>query len=270
MRPAAGRTNPFAHRFVVAVLRPLAKRVMKFSFEGTEHLPASGGFIVCANHLSNMDFLPFGVFLVDHDIPVKFLAKSSLFELPIAGRIIGSAGQIPVFRGTSQAVDSLGAAKEALAAGEVIGIYPEGTLTGDPDLWPMRAKTGAGRLALATRVPVIPVAQWGPQNVAGRFRRFPWRLRRTPVVVRAAAPVDLADLYDRADDPGAAREATDRIMARIREILADLRGEEAPETVWDRRTDPRLSAREQQIKEAATKQLRGRAGRRRLGRKAAP
>lgn len=264
MSPAPGRTNPRAHRFVVGVLRPLAKRVMKFDFQGTEHLPATGGYIVCANHLSNVDFLSFGVYLVDQDVPVKFLAKSSLFKLPIAGRIIGAAGQIPVFRGTSHAVDSLAAAKEALRDGEVIGIYPEGTLTGDPDKWPMRAKTGAGRLALATRVPVIPVAQWGPQAVGERFSRFPFKLKRTPVMVRAAEPVELSDLYDRAEEPGAAREATDRIMARIREILEDLRGEEAPETVWDRRSDPVLSAREEHIKEAATKQYNKKRGVRRL------
>lgn len=261
MRPAPGRTNPRAHRFVVGVLRPLAKRVMKFDFQGTEHLPPTGGYIVCANHVSNVDFLSFGIYLVDQDIPVKFLAKSSLFTVPIVGKVIGGAGQIPVYRGTSQAVDSLKAAKEALAAGEVVGIYPEGTITGDPNQWPMRAKTGVGRLALATRVPVIPVAQWGAQEVAGRFRRFPFAMRRTRVVVRAGDEVDLSDLYDRAEESAAVREATDRIMARITEILADLRGEEPPATVWDRRSDPTLAAREAHIKDAATKQLEGRKGR---------
>lgn len=268
MKPAPGRTNPLGHRFVVGVLRPLARRVMKFDFRGSEHLPPTGGYIVCANHISNVDFLSFGVFLVDHDVPVKFLAKSSLFDVPIVGRVIGGAGQIPVYRGTSHAVDSLKAAKDALASGEVIGIYPEGTLTADPDNWPMRAKTGAGRLALATRVPVIPVAQWGAQDVPGRFAKFPWKLRRSPVVVKAAEPVDLSDLYDKSDEPGAAREATDRIMARIRTILADIRGEAAPDHVWDRRTDvtEEFAAREAHIKDVASKQIAARTARgRRFG-----
>jgi len=118
-----------------------------------------------------------------------------------------------------------------------VAIMPEGTLTRDPALWPMRARTGVGRLALATRAPVVPVAQWGPQALLAPYARRPAGLfSRHTMHMRAGPPVDLSDLFGREREPAALREATDRVMAAITQQLAGIRGEQPPEHPFDLRT----------------------------------
>jgi 1-acyl-sn-glycerol-3-phosphate acyltransferase len=127
----------------------------------------------------------------------------------------------------------------AVRAGECVGIYPEGTITKDPDLWPMNGKTGAARVALETGCPVIPIAQWGPQEILAPYSK---RLRLLPpktVRVLAGPPVDLADLRARPVTPEVLRTASDRIVEAITAQLAQLRGELPPAT----RFDPALSDR---------------------------
>ena len=113
-------------------------------------------------------------------------------------------------------------------------VYPEGTLTRDPDLWPMRGKSGAVRLALAGRIPLIPMAQWGTQNIMGRYQKglslWPPR-KRIDVVI--GDPVDISDLYDRAGENAALVEATDRLMTAITALLEEVRGEKAPAQRWN-------------------------------------
>src|SRR5580692_9859304 len=128
-------------------------------------LPQDGGIIVAANHISYVDPFTLGLFVLEAGRVPKFLAKSSLFEHPLTKRIFIGANQIPVYRGTADASSALSAAVEALKDGHCLLIYPEGSATRDPDCWPMKARTGVARLALETGVPVIPVAQWGPQEL---------------------------------------------------------------------------------------------------------
>lgn len=257
MRPAPGRTVPPAHRFAVGLLRPVMMRLTIRGWTGGENLPASGGFIAVSNHVTNFDPLTFGHFLVDHNVPVKYLAKAELFRIPLFGRLLRASGQIPVHRGTAKASESLREAREALQRGECIGIYPEGTLTSDPDGWPMTGKTGAARLALETGVPVIPIAQWGAQRLVPRFASRPATWRAQLVEVTALPPVDLDDLMGRPLTPALLQEATARIMADLTAGVAALRGEEPPDRVWDRRRDGepkdeiRARIREEQQRERA-------------------
>lgn len=226
---------PKPFNVAVTVLRPPVMALTRREWSGQEYLPQSGGFIAAANHLSEFDPITLAHFLVDNGTPALFLAKDSLFKVPVVGSALRAFGQVPVSRGTVQAGDSLVAAEREIRAGACIGILPEGTLTRDPELWPMRAKTGVGRLALATRAPVIPIAQWGPQDFLGRYERIPRGFFKRPTMKVAAGPaVDLGDLYGRENEPAALREATDRVMGAITEQLADLRGEPAPKTpyVW--------------------------------------
>ena len=197
-------------------------------------MPPTGGFIVASNHYSEVDPFMLAHYLVDHGRPPFFLAKSSLFEVPLLGSALRHLEQVPVRRRSTQAKDALDEARRALVEGKCIAIMPEGTLTRDPDLWPMRPKPGVGRLALTSRAPVVPVGQWGAQEVLGRYARRPGNLLRRPVQhVQAGPPVDLADLYDRADDPRAHAEATARVMVAVTRIVADLRGEPAPALPYD-------------------------------------
>lgn len=231
------REMPLAYRVIAGILRPTFTAITRRRWRGAEHLPADTGFIAAGNHVTNLDPITFAHFLYDHGAPPKYLAKSELFAVPVLGALLVRARQIPVYRGTTQAGDSLRAAREALAAGECVAVFPEGTLTRDPDLWPMAGKTGIARLALSVRVPVIPIAQWGAHRIMPRYRLALRVLPRKQVEVVAGPPVMLDDLYGHEHDPAALREATDRIMTAITDQLAEIRGEQPPERPYDVRRD---------------------------------
>ncbi|GAB2599679.1 lysophospholipid acyltransferase family protein [Pseudactinotalea suaedae] len=218
---------PWVFRAVVAVLRPLMRLVTRPRWRGAENLP-DGPFIIVANHISVFDPFTLIHFLVDHDVWPAVLAKDSLWRYPVVGWVVRQVRAVPVHRGSAGARGALAGAETAIAAGYAVLIFPEGTTTQDPDIWPMRAKTGAARLALRTGAAVVPIAQWGAHEVipvSGKgFRPFP----RTPSDVVAGPPVDLSDLVERADDPAAWEEATTRMMARITAQLAGIRGEAPP------------------------------------------
>lgn len=212
----------------MGVLRPLMMLLTRRDWRGAENLPRTGGFVACPNHISHVDALTFAHYMVDNGREPYFLGKESLFRVPLVGAVLRSAQQIPVYRETGRASDAFSAAVAAVESGKCVGIYAEGSLTRDPDLWPMVGKTGAARVALATRCPVIPIAQWGPQALlapySAKLRIFP---RKTMHLV-AGPPVDLADLYARPRDHQVLAEATERIMAAITALLEGLRGETAP------------------------------------------
>ena len=224
-----------AYRFVALIARFLMQVFTRRVWRGSENLEIDGGLIVCGNHLSNFDPLVMAHFLHDHGRPPRFLAKKQMFDVPLFGALIKSAGQIPVYRGTSEAANALRDAEAAVLAGETAVIYPEGTLTYDPGLWPMTGATGAARLALATRVPVIPVAQWGAQKVIPRWSKGLKLIPPQTIYVTAGPAVDLSDLYERGTELSAFVEATERIMAAITKLLEGIRGETAPVERWDRR-----------------------------------
>ncbi|WP_182111552.1 MULTISPECIES: 1-acyl-sn-glycerol-3-phosphate acyltransferase [unclassified Actinotalea] len=233
--PAPQRANR-AYRTIARVVRPPLLAMTVRDWRGTEHLRQEGGFIAAANHMSNIDPLTFAHFLYDNGIAPRILAKSSLFTVPVLGRLLNATRQIPVHRDTAAAGQSLSAAIEALAQGECVVVFPEGTLTREPDLWPMQGKTGIARLALTTRAPVVPVAQWGPQDLLGRYSAVLKPFPRKKVTMVAGPPVDLSDLYDRPQDAAVLREATERVMAAITGLLEEIRGEQAPAErfVWRR------------------------------------
>jgi 1-acyl-sn-glycerol-3-phosphate acyltransferase len=222
------------------VLKPLLVLFFKRDWRGMEHIPAHGGFITVVNHNSHLDSLSYAHYQYNTGRVARFLAKDSLFRAGVVGRFMRGARQIPVYRGSKDAADSLRAAVAAVRRGECVAFYPEGTLTRDPDLWPMEGKTGAARVALATRVPVVPVAQWGAQAALppyGGLRSFRPLPRKTLTVV-AGEPVELADLYDREPSAEVLREATERIMDAITGLLAQIRQETPPATRYVNRRVP--------------------------------
>jgi len=233
VRPPA-RSNR-AYRNVARIVRPLLKAMTTPDWHGTEHFPAGRGFIVASNHMTNIDPLTFAHFLWDNGVAPKILAKSSLFGVPVVGPVLRATGQIPVYRNTSAAGESLKAAVDAIDGGDVVAVFPEGTLTRDPDLWPMVGKTGVARLALTTRAPVVPVAQWGPQRLLGRYAKLLKPIPRKRITIVAGPPVVLDDLYDRPLDAVTLREATERVMDAITALLEGVRGEQAPAVRFDMR-----------------------------------
>jgi 1-acyl-sn-glycerol-3-phosphate acyltransferase len=216
-------------------LRSVMMLLTRRDWRGAENFPVSGGFIVCPNHISYVDVLAFAHFLFDNGHPPFFLTKSEMFRIPIIGRLLAAAQQIPVQRGTGQSTQALSAAVGAVQEGKCVAVFPEGTLTRDPQLWPMTAKTGAARVALTTRCPVIPVAQWGPQEIQAPYARALHLFPRKTIRMLAGPPVDLRDLYDNALDAATLQEATERILQAITRQLETMRCEQAPTTRFDSR-----------------------------------
>jgi 1-acyl-sn-glycerol-3-phosphate acyltransferase len=208
-----------------AVVRPLTRR----DWRAQEKVPQTGGVIFVVNHISNADPLALGQFLAFSGRWPRFLAKASLFQVPLMGRVLRACGQIPVQRQSAKSADALVAAVEAVHQGRAVVIYPEGTITRDPDLWPMAGKTGAARIALRTGCPVIPVGQWGAQELMyGRQIHFPKLLPRKTLRFLVGDPVDLDDLRDKPMSAGTLAAATDRIMDAITALVAELRQQPPP------------------------------------------
>ncbi|MGZ4466286.1 MAG: lysophospholipid acyltransferase family protein [Nocardioides sp.] len=224
----------WAWNIAVPLLKPLLLGVTSRTWIDGEKLPATGGCIVVFNHLSHIDPLIAAHFVYDHGRLPRYLAKSGLFKNKALGYFLSAAGQIPVERLSKNAAGAYDAAVAAVRRGECVVVYPEGTLTRDPHLWPMTGKSGAARIALETGCPVIPVAQWGPQDLLPPYGR-PDVFPRKHVTMRAGDPVDLSDLVARERTPAVVQEATDRIMGALTVLLEGIRDEAAPPVRFDPR-----------------------------------
>jgi 1-acyl-sn-glycerol-3-phosphate acyltransferase len=223
----------FWYRLAATILRPLMVTITRHEWRGAEHLPTGEGYVAAVNHLSYVDPFTFAHFVFDNGHLPRFLAKESLFRKFFIGRVMRGAQQIPVYRSGGDPMSALSAAVEAVERGECVAIYPEATLTRDPDLWPMQGKTGAARVALASGRPVIPIAQWGAQEILPPYKLFPRLLPRHTVQVAAGPPVDLSRFEGRELTTEVLREATDAILDAITALLADIRAQEPPATRWD-------------------------------------
>ncbi|HRW18252.1 MAG TPA: lysophospholipid acyltransferase family protein [Dermatophilaceae bacterium] len=222
-----------AYKVFVVLLRPLLRAIAKRDYQHVERLPREGGFILAPNHVTYVDPLVVALFAYETRNPPFFLAKEALFRIPVFGKLLGAADQIPVYRGGQQAREAYSGGVQALRDGKCLVVFPEGTLTRDPSQWPMVGKTGAARLALATRCPVVPIAQWGAQEILGTYEKSVHLLPRKTTHVRVGEPVDLSDLYDQPMTATLLREATERIMTAITRELEVLRGEPAPVGRYD-------------------------------------
>jgi 1-acyl-sn-glycerol-3-phosphate acyltransferase len=234
-RRVARRKQEPAYAFAAAVLRPLMMLLTRRRWTHTDRLPATGGVVVVPNHLSHVDPLVVAHYLYDNGRLPRFLAKASLFDVFFVGQILRGARQIPVYRESREAGDAFREAVLAVREGECVVVYAEGTLTRDPDLWPMVGKTGAARIALETGCPVLPMAAWGPQDLLAPYGKRPHLFPRPTMQVTLGPAVDLSDLRGRPASPQTLLEATERIMAAVTEQVAALRGQDPPAT----RLDPR-------------------------------
>lgn len=205
-----------------SVLLPWVITFHRWHFEGEEHIPSDGPAIIASNHVSLFDPLSVGYTVHRNGRRPRFLGKSSLFEAPVVGWVLRTANQIRVDRGSARAPASLEHAERAIAEGEVVVIFPEGTTTKAPDLTPLRPRTGVARLALKTGLSVIPCATWGGQWVWSYhvgFRPIPG----PEVWVRLGPPISFKEYTGREDDPNAWQEVSEKIMDEIGLLLADLK-----------------------------------------------
>ena len=219
----------------VVVVKPLLMTGTKHEWIDGEKIPAEGGCVIAMNHVSHIDPLTLAWLLYEHGRLVRYLAKDALFEVPVLKHVVKNAKQIPVSRLSTDASKAFEAACAAVRAGECVGVYPEGTITKDPTGWPMRGKTGAARIALETGCPVIPIGQWGAQEILPAYTFRPHLVPRRTARYKVGDPVDLADLAGKPLTTEVLHEATDRIMAAITGLVEELRGEKAPAERFDPR-----------------------------------
>jgi 1-acyl-sn-glycerol-3-phosphate acyltransferase len=225
--------SPAWRLFTVIVFRSILPVLIRNKWAGRENIPRKGPVIIAPNHMSYADWGTDSLFFHASGRYPTFMIKASAFKVPFIGRMLYGCGQIPVNRGAKDAGQALKQAEQALAEGAAVIIYPEGTATRDPGLWPMVAKTGVARLALATGAPVIPVARWGTQNVlpygSKKVKVWPRQTVRTV----AGKPVDLSQWAGKQTSAKALRAATDAIMTDVTALVATLRDEEPPAIPFD-------------------------------------
>ncbi|HEY9477871.1 MAG TPA: lysophospholipid acyltransferase family protein [Microbacteriaceae bacterium] len=208
--------------------------VGRYRILGGEKLPRTGAFVLAPNHNSEIDPLVMGVAMWKLGRMPRYLTKASLFTVPVLGWFLRKTEQVPVQRGGAARDNGPLAIAERLAdRGLGVIIYPEGSLTRDPELWPMRGKTGAVRMALEADVPLIPVAHWGAQLILPRYAKRISLFPRKNVTIAYGDPVDLSAYRGRNLDASELAAATNLLMNAITALVADLRGEIPPAQRWD-------------------------------------
>jgi 1-acyl-sn-glycerol-3-phosphate acyltransferase len=250
-RPPKRQTRgplPWALRLAVVLIYPTASLLYRLRYRHGDRLPATGPVLLVINHISVLDPLGCARLAWDHGRVPHFLIKDAVFK-GVVGTLLRQAGQIAVARGRSDAARSVEEARADLAAGNLVVIYPEGSVTRDRDWWPMQARTGVARLALTTDAAIVPVAQWGPHRVHDYHAKKLHLRPRQPADYLVGEPVDLTALRaevaaGRSLTPELLRATTDLIMGRVRDQLAELRAEPAPVGFppRPRRTLPRTAA----------------------------
>jgi 1-acyl-sn-glycerol-3-phosphate acyltransferase len=214
------------YSFAIEVVWQFLAQTTRFRVRGSHHIPKSGGVLVASNHLSFADPTTLTAFCLAAGRVPRYLAKASLWNLPVVRSVMRSGRHIPVYRGAATAAEAFRDAVKSVRAGECVAIFPEATFSKDPDGWPMRGKTGVARIALETGAPVIPVANWGTHHLLPATAWLPRAVPRKTVDLVAGPPVDLSDLHGRELTRAVLEEATARIMAAVTEQLAAIRGEE--------------------------------------------
>ncbi|MFT4235500.1 MAG: lysophospholipid acyltransferase family protein [Microbacterium sp.] len=233
MARSSEKSRPSIFWFLSVLIVPFVGYAARIRVRGGENLPREGAYVLAPNHYSEFDPLIVAVVSWRLGRAPRFLARDSLFRVPVLGSVLRATGMVPVARATGGAASAIAQGEQLVDTGRGVIVYPEGTLTRDPDLWPMRGKSGAARIALAADIPVIPMAQWGTQQILPRYGKIKLWPPRRPIEVAFGAPVRLNDLRGGTPNAHQVAEGTERIMTDITALLADIRGETAPAERWD-------------------------------------
>lgn len=234
-RVVSGRERSIVWYLLGGTAAGLARIFVRPRIRGREWLPKSGPVIIAPNHYTDFDVIVVGLSIWKLGRAPRFFAKASLFQVPVLGWMFRRVGLIPVERGGATAARALQAARAEVEGGRLVVMYPEGSLTRDPDNWPMRGKTGAVRLALQSGATIVPMATWGALRILPRWSHKPklWPPRQSVDVI-LGEPLDLSPWRGKPMTSELLQEATDALMQRITALTAELRpGETPPEERWD-------------------------------------
>jgi len=222
-------------RVLAFLILPAMTLLSKYILHGTNNVPARGAFVLSPNHYSNLDPIVIGVGMWKIGRMPRYMAKASLFKVPFLGWLMRTSGQVPVeriLRGR-EGVDPMKAARHIADQGLAVVVYPEGSLTREPDMWPMRGKHGAVRTALEAGIPLIPAASWGAQEILPRYSKRISIFPRKTVHIRFGEPIDLSKFEGKQIDSRVLAEATEKLMTAITELLEELRGASAPKVRYN-------------------------------------
>jgi 1-acyl-sn-glycerol-3-phosphate acyltransferase len=187
-------------------------RVLDFRFtvEGEENIPQDGGAVLASNHVSYLDFLFVGLAAHPKRRFVRFMAKKSVFDNPVSGPLMRGMHHIPVDRAAG--ASAYGMAVSALKDGELVGVFPESTIS--RAFVPRSMKSGAARLALDSGAPLLPVVVWGGQRVWTSGRR-PALKRHVPVVVKVGAAIEVTGIETAAALTAVLHERLTKLSAEV-------------------------------------------------------
>lgn len=199
---------------------------LRFDIQGTENIPPRGGAVLVSNHISYLDFVFTGLTARPAKRLVRFMAKDSVFRHKVSGPLMRAMKHIPVDR--SQGEGAYRHALKALGSGEIIGVFPEATISRSFALKDF--KSGAARLAQEAKVPLIPMALWGTQRLWTKGRKRDFGRNHFPVTIRVGEPVE----------PGpdeSAPRVTERVRGRMQELLESAQAAypatpKGPEDTW--------------------------------------
>ena len=233
-RASVRRKAEFRWRTIAFLVLPIFGMMVKLRIKPGSTLPPEGPFILSPNHYSEIDPIVMGVVVWKLRRTPRFLAKSSLFNVPGLGWLMRFTGQIPVEREVGAKLgEPLKEAALLVERGQGVIVYPEGTLTKDPELWPMKGKSGAIRMALEQGIPLYPAAHWGTQNWMGRYAKKIRLFPRTSIDAVVGPPFDLSKYEGKPVTRDLVEKATADLMNEVARLLAGLRGEPQPVELFD-------------------------------------
>lgn len=194
---------------VIGMARTMFKALdLRFDIQGTEHVPRRGGAVLVSNHIGYLDFIFCGLTARPAKRLVRFMAKESVFRHRVSGPLMRAMKHIPVDR--AQGVEAYRHALRALRSGELVGMFPEATIS--PSFTLKSFKSGAARLAQESGTPLLPVALWGTQRLWTKGHKRDMGRNHFPITIRVGEPV-------RSEPTESAESVTERLRHRVQDLL---------------------------------------------------
>jgi 1-acyl-sn-glycerol-3-phosphate acyltransferase len=211
--------EPIFHTLEIAGRTVVRATGTRIAYQGLENIPATGGAVIAINHTSYVDFLPAALAVMYRKRRMRFMIKSEMQDVRIVNFLIKHSKTIPVDRGAG--ADAYAVAVDRLRAGELVGVYPEATISRSFELKDF--KSGAVRMAQEARVPIIPLIVWGTQRIWTKDHPKNLALKKIPIAVAVGAPLVPVGPVEQAMTE--LRDAMSRVLLGVQEAYPHPEGE---------------------------------------------